>query len=67
LAVRYVAKEAVVKALGNKKIAYNKIEIVNDKSGRPGAVIANKRFKDINIKISLSHCSDKAVAMALLI
>lgn len=67
LAVRYVAKEAVVKALGNKKIAYNKIEIVNDRTGAPKVIINDKKFRDINIKISMSHCRDKAVAVVMLI
>lgn len=73
LAARYAGKEAVVKAvncLGNNRLSvadYSKIEIINDKNGVPRVEIKKMEFKNLIIKISLSHCEQKAVAYAFAI
>ena len=64
LAVRFVAKEAVIKAinsLSKRKIVLKEIEIINDINGVPLVDL-----KGYNVKISLSHCKDKAIAVAIL-
>lgn len=65
LAARFVAKEAVFKSLGSLGIKrpLNKIEIINKKNGVPTVTVA----KNIKIILSLSHCSDKAIAFAVAI
>lgn len=68
LSGRFAAKEAVIKALysaGKKKLNYKDIEIINEKNGTPK--VKTGKNNDFNIKISLSHCRDKAVAVAALI
>lgn len=63
LAARFTAKEAIIKALSSlseKAPAFNEIEIFNNANGVPTATL-----KKYNIKISLSHCRDKAMALAL--
>ncbi len=70
LAVRYVAKEAVFKACSSLGILitnYKKIEIFNTRKGVPFARIHDSNINLLNIIISLSHCSDKAIAFALVI
>lgn len=67
LAVRYCAKEAVVKAfysLGISDVYYREIEIVNDKFGAPQVKILKDKHKNLTIKVSLSHTNDYAVASA---
>lgn len=56
-------KEAIVKAINSlsKKVpALNEIEILNNTNGVPVATL-----KGYNVKISLSHCNDKAIAFAI--
>jgi len=69
LAVRFVGKEAVYKAmqnmLGQKKLSYNEIEIINKKGGQPIVKIKNNKFKNFKASISLSHSKDTAVAIAV--
>lgn len=71
---RFVAKEAVAKALGQgiREISFKEIEIINDEFGKPdielhgrAAELANY-MKVVDIYISISHCHDYAVANALL-
>lgn len=67
-AVRFAGKEAVLKAINNMKeikfpLDYKKIEIINNNRGVPLVEIKDKRLKDLEVKISLSHCSDKAIAI----
>jgi len=64
LAVRFAAKEAIIKAinfLSKKKPALNEIEIINNINGVP---LVNLGGYDV--KVSLSHCKDKAIAFAIL-
>ncbi len=76
LAARFAAKEAVLKALGIGMLDINsltEIEIYHDVGGRPNVNTSGKvkewcRVKQVNtILISLSHCTDYAVAHALAI
>ena len=69
LAVRFAAKEAVVKALyslGREAIPFSAIEISHNLQGLPLIKINHKEHVQLQSKISLSHCQDKAVAFALL-
>jgi holo-[acyl-carrier protein] synthase len=66
LAARFAGKEAVMKSLAyiiNKPIGYNKIEILNDKNGRP--VVSIRKFK-FKIFVSLSHTRSLAIANAVI-
>ncbi|GAB4546417.1 MAG: holo-ACP synthase [Thermodesulfovibrionia bacterium] len=73
LAVRFAAKEAIIKALNSDVfIPLTDIEIINDKNGQP-FVRANGRFKDILQRrsisrcfISLSHESEFGIALAVM-
>ena len=76
LAVRFAAKEAMLKALGIGLLSGFKlkdIEIVNDISGRPKINLYGKPKKLAeenavrDISVSLSHGSEYAVAHVLLI
>jgi holo-[acyl-carrier protein] synthase len=65
LAARYAGKEAVVKALSTQvRILYNQIEILNDKKGRP--MVTLEIDHGLDIKISLSHSGDMAIAFVIL-
>jgi holo-[acyl-carrier protein] synthase len=65
LAARFCAKEAVWKALvnENKKITVIDISIKNNSYGAPEIYVKNKKRKDI--KVSLSHTKEYAMAMAV--
>ena len=64
-AVRFAAKEAVFKALGNPKISWKDLTIVNGKDGRPFCRVNPKKSK-YKIHLSLSHSRNYAVASALI-
>ncbi len=75
-AARFAAKEAVLKAFGDKLAHVNNwqdIEILNDKSGRPyirfhGSAKKLKVKEKINdVVLSMSHCRGHAIANAILI
>ena len=63
-AVRFAAKEAVIKALSNIDIFIdlNSIEIERDSYGRPSVKIYGDFNKDLNFNLSLSHSNDFAIA-----
>ena|SRR3989338_1702509 len=68
LAARYAGKEAVVKALGSlgkQGIDYKDIEILNDGKGIPK--VNFNHDAQLNIRISLSHSNDRALAFAIII
>lgn len=67
-AVRFAAKEAILKALGNKGIALKNISICNLDNGKPEAALKGS-LKNLgkNIAISLSHCQEYAIAQAIYI
>lgn len=65
LAVRFCAKEAVIKALtphGIKIAEYNKIEIVHGENQCPQVKLLKKIDKKLKFEISLSHDKTKAIA-----
>ena len=70
LAVRFAAKEAVVKALGAPKglgLEWKDLEIIRSKSGKPGVSFRGSmtRWKRLQVHLSLSHTREYAVATAL--
>ena len=78
LAARFVGKEAVIKALKSvgikgQLIQLGNIEITNNAEGVPSVTFRyeeNAKDKNIidnaKIVVSLSHCEDKAMAVALI-
>jgi holo-[acyl-carrier protein] synthase len=74
LAVRFAAKEAVLKAIGTglrRRMQWTEVEVVHGPRGRPqvhlhGEVAAEARRKGIaRIEISLSHAAGLAAAQAV--
>lgn len=68
LAVRYCAKEAVVKALSFyniKDVLYNEIEVCKKTAGMP--FIKLFKYPTLTIKVSLSHSRKTACASVLII
>jgi holo-[acyl-carrier protein] synthase len=65
-AVRFAAKEAVWKAVGNKKLLQRDIQVWNRPDGKP-EIRFPAPFKALarRVSISLSHGRDYAVAMAV--
>jgi len=75
-AARFAAKEAVLKAFGDKLSSihnWQDIEILNDKSGKPyirfhrSAKRLKTKEKINNVILSMAHCKGHAVANAILI
>ena len=64
-AVRFAAKEAVWKALGQDGVALKDISVSRDARGKPGVLIKGRPAR--GLKLSLSHGEDYAAAVALLI
>jgi len=66
-ALRFAGKEAVIKAFSCFKIeiSLNQIEILNKKNGIPFVKILNDKLSDFDIKISLSHSRETAIAVAV--
>ncbi len=64
-AVRFAAKEAVYKALGEARIPLTAISVNRGKDGRPSVKIKGKAVR--GLKLSLSHGRDHAVAFAVLL
>jgi len=75
-AVRFAAKEAVLKAFGEKLSNirnWQDIEILNDKTGKPfirfhRSALRLKNKENIeDVILSMSHCDNHAIANAILI
>lgn len=68
-AVRFAAKEAVIKALnGILRPYYKDIEVRKEKNGEPKIHIDKKRFREIkNLSMSLSLAHSKSHAIAFVI
>lgn len=64
LCVRFCAKEALIKALSDKSLALNTIEVKNDDGGKPTLNLPEK-YKDLKTEVSLSHCKNYACANVL--
>lgn len=63
-AVRFAAKEAVFKAVGDRKMGWKDLTITNDADGKPACSYSAQGFTK-KILISLSHSRDYAVASAI--
>lgn len=70
-AARFAVKEAVVKAFGtgiSHEISWLDIEVCNDDNGKPRVILSPKVQNTFNLpelQISMSHCKEYAMAMAL--
>jgi holo-[acyl-carrier protein] synthase len=67
LAGRFAAKEAVFKALGDKNLGWQDVQILNDQDGKPFCSIFNQKGKKLETHISISHVKTYAVASAIII
>ncbi|MBI2454505.1 MAG: holo-ACP synthase [Parcubacteria group bacterium] len=70
LAVRFAAKEAVVKALSTClgrpiNLLYSDIEIKRLGAGWPRVMIKNRRYRGVRVLVSLAHTKYFALAAAL--
>ena len=65
-AVRFAAKEAIWKALGEKDLWHRDITVKNAPDGKPD-VILSKKYKNLEkmISLSLSHTDNYAVAFEI--
>jgi holo-[acyl-carrier protein] synthase len=66
LAGRFAAKEAVFKALGDAKLNWKEVQILNDKEGKPYCNLRNGKNKKMGVLISISHVKNYAVANAII-
>ncbi len=66
LAGRFAAKEAIFKAMGNTKLSWKDIQILNNNDGKPIAEILNARIKKTTVHISISHVKNYATAFAII-
>jgi len=67
LAGRFAGKEAVFKALGDKDLGWQDVQILNDKEGKPSCTILNGKGRKLEVHISISHVKTYAVASAIVI
>lgn len=58
----FAAKEAVIKAVGIKKINFSHVQVAHNKNGVPLAAIIGKKTK---LSISISHEKSYTVAVAI--
>ncbi|MDD2751909.1 MAG: holo-ACP synthase [Candidatus Omnitrophica bacterium] len=65
LAGRFAAKEAIFKALGNARLGWKDVEILNDPEGRPYCKISNDLARNKDVQVSISHVKNYAVANAI--
>jgi len=65
LAGRFAAKEAVFKAFGDTELSWKDLEILNDRVGKPYCLFLNKKGKNKEVHISISHVKNYAVASAI--
>lgn len=66
LAGRFAAKEAVFKALGDARLNFKEVQVLNDKEGKPYCSIRNGKDKRIEVLISISHVKNYATAFAII-
>jgi holo-[acyl-carrier protein] synthase len=68
---KFAAKEAVAKALGTgfgAHLSWHDLEILNNEKGQPHVFFSEAaalRFQNPSILISVSHCTNYAVAVAI--
>ncbi len=63
LAARFAAKEAVIKALGDKTIALKDIEVVSGPGGKPAVKVKGR--PRLKLMLSLSHTGSCACAAVI--
>lgn len=64
-AVRFAAKEAVVKAMSKfRSLALEEVEVVRGADGRPGVRFLRDDVAGFTAELSLSHSETQAVAVA---
>jgi holo-[acyl-carrier protein] synthase len=61
---RFAAKEAIFKAMGDPKLSWQDISIINDKQGKPVCKYIKRGFKK-RILISISHSKNYATAICI--
>jgi holo-[acyl-carrier protein] synthase len=61
---RFAAKEAIFKAMGDPKLSWHDVSIVNDKQGKPVCKYKKAKFKN-RILISISHSKNYATAICI--
>jgi holo-[acyl-carrier protein] synthase len=66
LAGRFAAKEAVFKALGDIRLTWKDVQILNDKEGRPRCVLLRDKDRKKEVHVSISHVKNYAVANAII-
>jgi len=66
LAGRFAAKEAVFKALGDEKLSWKDVQVLNDADGSPRCQILNGRGRKVDVHLSISHVKNYAVASAII-
>lgn len=73
-ALRFAAKEAVLKAIGTDRrrrgIPWTDMIILNDASGKPKVILRNKakqRVGEKRVLVSLSHTRELAIAQVVLV
>jgi holo-[acyl-carrier protein] synthase len=69
---RFAAKEAISKSLntGVKGFNLKDIEILNDSLGKPDVIflgVLSEKYKNLEIKLTISHSKEYAVATAIAI
>lgn len=62
---RFAAKEAIYKALGDKRITWKDLTIINDSDGKPSCRLNGTTFGG-RIHLSISHSKFYAVASAVI-
>ena len=63
LAARFAVKEAVIKALDDKALPLNRIEVENSESGRPGVSVKGR--PGLRLLVSISHTAAYACAAVI--
>ena len=74
---RFVAKEAIAKALGTgfrNELSFKNVSVINDNQGKPEIIldrniyeIFKKKIKDFDILLSISHEKKYCIASAIVI
>jgi len=65
IAVRFAAKEAVIKALDRKDLPLKAISVSKAGTGRPGVALKGPGLKGLKVMLSLSHTGNYACASAV--
>lgn len=64
LAARFAAKEATIKALGERSLSFKSIEVVNSSDGHP-SIRVDGLSSEYSLMVSLSHEREYAVAQVV--